>query len=161
MDPIQSAGHSCCAERPRRVGLRRIGGALSLCVAVLACGATPALAQPARNQDRPAHGLPASVALFKDADLALGEKLMVDHACAECHVRRVGGDGNSIYRPQGRIGTPSALLSMVERCSIELKLNLFAEEVLALAAVLERDHYRFGRAGAERGAVVPKASPRP
>jgi hypothetical protein len=32
---------------------------------------------------------------------------------------------------------------MVEMCSVELKLALFPEEVVAIAAVLNRDHYRF------------------
>jgi hypothetical protein len=32
---------------------------------------------------------------------------------------------------------------MVDYCSTELNLGLFPEEVTAVAAVLERDHYRF------------------
>lgn len=83
-------------------------------------------------------------AIFKDADLALGEKLIAEHQCSACHVRRVGGDGSAIYRPQGRINTPGALRGMVDYCSTELNLGLFPEEVTAVAAVLQRDHYRFG-----------------
>ncbi len=82
-------------------------------------------------------------ALFKDADLALGEKLIAEHKCSACHIRRVGGDGSSIYRPQGRINTAGALRGMVDYCSTELNLSLFPEEVTAIAAVLDRDHYRF------------------
>ena len=82
--------------------------------------------------------------IFKDADLPLGQKLITEHACSACHVKRVGGDGNSIYRPQGRINTPGALRGMVDYCSTELNLGLFPEEVTAIAAVLQRDHYRFG-----------------
>lgn len=82
--------------------------------------------------------------LFKDADLALGAKLIQEHKCSECHVRRVGGDGSSIYRPAGRINSPSALRGMVDYCSTELNLGLFPEDVTAVAAVLQRDHYRFG-----------------
>jgi mono/diheme cytochrome c family protein len=85
----------------------------------------------------------AAPALFRDADLALGARLVADHRCSECHVRRVGGDGNSIYNPKGRINTPAALRGMVDLCSTELKLQLFPEEVTAIAAVLNRDHYRF------------------
>lgn len=85
-------------------------------------------------------------ALFKDADLALGEKLIAEHKCNECHIRRVGGDGSAIYKPQGRINTPGALRGMVDYCSTELNLGLFPEEVTAVAAVLQRDHYRFGLA---------------
>jgi hypothetical protein len=82
-------------------------------------------------------------ALFKDADLALGEKLIAENKCTACHIRRVGGDGSAIYRPQGRINTAGALRGMVDYCSTELNLGLFPEEVTAVAAVLDRDHYRF------------------
>lgn len=81
--------------------------------------------------------------LFKGADLALGEKLIAEHKCTACHIRRVGGDGSSIYRPQGRINSAGALRGMVDYCSTELNLSLFPEEVTAVAAVLDRDHYRF------------------
>jgi hypothetical protein len=81
--------------------------------------------------------------LFKDADYALGEKLIAENKCSACHIRRVGGDGSAIYRPQGRINTAGALRGMVDYCSTELNLGLFPEEVTAVAAVLDRDHYRF------------------
>ena len=82
-------------------------------------------------------------AIFKDADLALGEKLLADNQCAHCHVKQVGGDGSAIYRPQGRINNAGLLRGMVENCSTRLNLQLFPEEVTAIAAVLNRDHYRF------------------
>ena len=81
--------------------------------------------------------------IFKDADLPLGEKLIKEHACSACHIRKVGGDGSAIYRPAGRINTPGALRGMVDLCSTELNLGMFPEEVTAVAAVLQRDHYRF------------------
>ena len=81
--------------------------------------------------------------LFKEADLPLGVKLIAEHQCAACHVRRVGGDGSAIYRPKGKINTPGLLRGMVDYCSTELNLGLFPEEVTAVAAVLDRDHYRF------------------
>jgi len=80
---------------------------------------------------------------YADADLALGEKLIRDHQCSACHVKKVGGDGSAIYRPAGRINTPGALRGMVDYCSTELNLGLFPEEVTSVAAVLQRDHYRF------------------
>jgi hypothetical protein len=86
---------------------------------------------------------PSGVEIFRGADLALGEKLIREHRCAECHARRVGGDGSDIYNPQGRISTAGALRGMVEQCNTELNLGLFPEEVTAVAAVLQRDHYRF------------------
>jgi hypothetical protein len=80
---------------------------------------------------------------YDDADLALGEKLIREHRCDECHIRRVGGDGSAIYRPQGRINNPGALRGMVDYCSVELKLSLWPEEVTSIAGVLQRDHYKF------------------
>ena len=83
--------------------------------------------------------------LFKDADLPLGQKLIAEHQCAACHARKVGGDGAAIYRPLGKINTPGLLRGMVDYCSTELNLGLFPEDVTAVAAVLERDHYRFAK----------------
>jgi len=92
--------------------------------------ASAAVAQPASE-------------IFRDADLALGERLLKEHACAECHARKVGGSGSAIFRPAGRINTPGFLRGMVEQCNTELNLGLFPEEVSSIAAVLNRDHYRF------------------
>jgi len=80
---------------------------------------------------------------FREADLALGQKLIAEHKCAACHVQKVGGDGSAIFKPAGRINTPGFLRGMVEQCNTELNLGLFPEEVTAIAAVLNRDHYRF------------------
>ncbi len=84
-----------------------------------------------------------AAALFKEADLSVGEKLVREHRCSECHTRKVGGDGAAIYRPRGRINTPGALRGMVEQCNLELNLALFPDEVTSISAVLNRDHYRF------------------
>ena len=81
--------------------------------------------------------------LFKGADLELGARLIKENRCAECHSRRMGGDGSAIFRPQGRINTPGLLRGMIEQCNMELNLQLFPEDVTAIAAVLNRDHYRF------------------
>ena len=81
--------------------------------------------------------------IFRGADLALGERLMAENQCVACHARKVGGDGSAIYRPQGRINTAGFLRGMVENCNTELRLSLFPEEVTAIAAVLNRDHYKF------------------
>ena len=103
---------------------------------VLVCGLLPA---PAQAQAKP----PGALHQYADADLALGEKLIREHQCSACHVKKVGGDGSAIYRPAGRINTPGALRGMVDYCSTELNLGLFPEDVTAVAAVLQRDHYRF------------------
>jgi hypothetical protein len=81
--------------------------------------------------------------IFRGVDLALGAKLIAENKCAECHMKRVGGDGSAIYRPQGRISSAGFLRGMVEQCNSELNLGFFPEEVSAVAAVLNRDHYKF------------------
>lgn len=103
--------------------------AFALAVA-LTCASASALAQH-------------DASIFRDADIPLGEKLIAENKCAECHIRKFGGDGSSIYRPKGRINTAGFLRGMVEQCNTELKLQLFPEEVTAIAAVLNRDFYRF------------------
>ena len=81
--------------------------------------------------------------LFKGADLASGEKLIAENKCNECHIRRVGGDGSSIYKPAGKINTAGALRGMVEYCNTELNLGFFPEDTNSVAAVLNLKHYKF------------------
>jgi hypothetical protein len=81
--------------------------------------------------------------IYKEADLALGEKLIAEHKCAQCHVSKVGGDGSKMYKPLGRINNAGLLRGMVEMCNTQMNLGLFPEEVTAVAAVLNRDHYKF------------------
>ena len=81
-------------------------------------------------------------ALFRGADLKLGEKLIAESKCVACHQQKVGGDGSAIYKPAGKINTPAFLRGVVEQCNTELNLGLFPEEVTAVAAILNSDHYR-------------------
>lgn len=81
--------------------------------------------------------------LFKDADMALGEKLIAQNKCTECHIRNVGGDGSAIYKPKGRINTAGLLRGMVDYCSTQLNLGFFPEDSTAVAAVLNKQHYKF------------------
>lgn len=81
--------------------------------------------------------------IFKDADTKLGEKLIVEHKCDTCHARRVGGDGTDVYNPKGKINTAGALRGMVDYCSTELNLGFFPEDTTAVAAVLNKRHYKF------------------
>lgn len=85
----------------------------------------------------------AQPALFKDADLKLGAQLIAQNNCDACHQKRIGGNGSAMYKPLGRINTPGFLRGMVEQCNTELNLGFFPEEVTAVAAVLNRDHYKF------------------
>lgn len=81
--------------------------------------------------------------IFKGADLKLGAELIASNRCDQCHIRNVGGDGSDIYNPKGRIQTPALLRGMVEYCNTQLNLGMFPEEVTAVAAVINRRHYRF------------------
>ncbi|WP_234026782.1 hypothetical protein [Melaminivora suipulveris] len=83
-------------------------------------------------------------AIFKDADLKLGEQLIAEHKCNQCHAMKWADDGKAIYRPKGAIDTAGKLRGMVEGCNTRMNLGLFPEEVTAISAVLNRDHYRFG-----------------
>ncbi len=85
----------------------------------------------------------AQPAIFKEADYKLGETLIADGKCVACHVAKVGGNGSAIYKPQGRINNASLLRGMVEQCNTELNLGMFPEDVTSVAAVLNRDHYKF------------------
>ena len=126
------------ARTPRRVGWVAQAGASSL----LAWAAL--LAAPASQAQPVAAGAGAPLLhRYTGADLALGERLMREHKCTECHVRKLGGGGGAIYRPKGRINSPAALATMVEMCNTELNLGMFPDDVLSVAAVLQRDHYRF------------------
>ena len=84
-----------------------------------------------------------SPAIFHDADLRLGQKLIAENKCDACHQKRVGGVGSAIYKPAGRVNTAGILRGMVEQCNTELNLGFFPEEVTSVAAVLNRDYYRF------------------
>ena len=88
-------------------------------------------------------GAQAQPAIFKEADYKLGETLMAEGKCVACHVSKVGGNGSAIYKPQGRIQNASLLRGMVEQCNTELNLGMFPEDVTSVAAVLNRDHYKF------------------
>lgn len=85
----------------------------------------------------------AQPAIFKDADYKLGEKLITENKCVACHVTKVGGDGSAIYKPTGRINTAAFLRGMVEQCNTQLNMGMFPEDVTAVAAVINRDHYKF------------------
>ena len=101
----------------------------------LVCGCGLAVALAGAQAQGPAE--------FKGADLVLGAQLILHHQCETCHIGKVGGNGSAIYRPKGRINTAGFLRGMVEQCNTQLNLTLFPDEVTAIAAVLNRDHYQF------------------
>jgi hypothetical protein len=81
--------------------------------------------------------------IYKGADLKLGEQLITQNQCSQCHATKVGGNGSAIYKPAGRINNAGLLRGMVEQCNSMLNFQMFPEEVTAVAAVLNRDHYKF------------------
>lgn len=85
----------------------------------------------------------AEPAIFKGADLKQGEQLIAQGKCTQCHISKVGGDGSAMYKPKGKINEPGLLRGMVEQCNSMLNLQMFPEEVTNVAAVLNRDHYKF------------------
>jgi mono/diheme cytochrome c family protein len=89
----------------------------------------------------PAHAQGADI--FKGANLAMGEKMIAEHNCTQCHISKVGGNGSAIYKPTGKFNTAGLLRGMVEMCNTNMNLGMFPEEVTDVAAVLNRDHYKF------------------
>ncbi|GAA6141083.1 hypothetical protein [Hydrogenophaga sp. 5NK40-0174] len=92
------------------------------------------------------HASAQGAEIFKDlspADYVHGETLIKQHQCTECHARKMNGDGAAIYRPDGRINSAPLLRGMVEQCNSTLNLQLWPEDVNAVAGVLNRDHYKF------------------
>ncbi|HEY0561692.1 MAG TPA: cytochrome c [Methylophilus sp.] len=82
-------------------------------------------------------------ALFKQANLTAGKKLVQTH-CISCHASSFGGDGSEIYtRDFRKVTTPSALLTQVRNCSTMLDLKWFDEEELNAAAYLNKTYYKF------------------
>lgn len=81
--------------------------------------------------------------IFQGADLPLGARLIEEHKCVACHTQKTKGKPSSIYKPLGRINSAGLLRGMVEQCNSELNLGMFPEDVTAVAAVLNRDHYKF------------------
>jgi cytochrome c553 len=73
----------------------------------------------------------AEPAIFKGADLKLGEKLIAEHNCSACHAQKVGGNGSAIYKPKGRLNTPGLMRGMVEQCNTMMNFGL------------NRDYYKF------------------
>ncbi len=76
-------------------------------------------------------------------DYVNAQELIKQHQCTECHARKMNGDGDSIYRPTGRINTAPLLRGMVEQCNSTLNLQMWPEDVNAVAGLLNRDHYKF------------------
>ena len=82
-------------------------------------------------------------AIFQGADLRLGEQLIAQNKCSQCHATKVGGDGSAMYKPMERLKNAGSLRGMVDYCSTQLNLGFFPEDSTDVAAALNRKHYHF------------------
>jgi hypothetical protein len=81
--------------------------------------------------------------LFKNADLAAGEKLIKTN-CISCHASSYGGDGSGIYtRELRKVRTPNGLVAQVRSCNTMLDLKWFEEDEINSAAYLNLHYYQF------------------
>jgi len=80
---------------------------------------------------------------WANADLEAGRTL-ARKTCDGCHAAKSGGDALGFYtRANRKVRTPAQLLAQVQLCNSELKLELFPDDELDVAAHLDRDVYRF------------------
>jgi cytochrome c553 len=83
------------------------------------------------------------VRLFASADANAGKTMHAQHNCAACHQQRTEKNEAAFYtRADRKIGTQEKLIAQVAGCSAQLKLNLFPEDELNLAAYLNREYYK-------------------
>ena len=84
-------------------------------------------------------------AAFAAADPVAGVALIKTAGCNACHQTKVGGDGTAVYRPGGRIKSVAQLQAQVTRCSTLTGASIFPEELVDVAAALNRDYYKFAK----------------
>ena len=87
----------------------------------------------------------AQPASAQAGDAAAGATLH-DKDCVGCHVRRMGGDGTSMYtRAERKVTTPAKLDAQIAACNSELAAGYFPEEEAHVAAYLNLHYYKFAR----------------
>ncbi len=78
-------------------------------------------------------------------DAATGATLH-EKDCVGCHVRRMGGDGTSMYtRAQRKVTSPAQLDAQIAACNSQLSAGYFPEEEAHIAAFLNLRYYKFAR----------------
>ena len=77
-------------------------------------------------------------------DLANG-KAIDQQKCYNCHAKKTGfGNGDMIYtRADGKVKSMADLKKMVSLCNTQLRLDLFPEDELDVAAFLNQQFYKF------------------
>jgi len=81
---------------------------------------------------------------FATPDLANG-KAIDQQKCYACHAKKTGfGNGDMIYtRSDSKVKSRADLKKMVALCNTELRLDLFPEDELDVAAFLNQQFYKF------------------
>jgi mono/diheme cytochrome c family protein len=81
----------------------------------------------------------------QSGDASVGASLH-DKDCVGCHVRRMGGDGTTIYtRADRRVTSPAKLDAQIAACNSQLAAGYFPEEEAHIAAYLNLHYYKFAR----------------
>ncbi|MBS3800049.1 MAG: cytochrome c [Thioalkalivibrio sp.] len=76
-------------------------------------------------------------------EVGMGQELH-DNNCVSCHVDMMGGDGSALYTRDNRmVGSYDELAAQVNNCKTNLGLNWFEDEVNAVVAYLNAEHYQF------------------
>lgn len=81
---------------------------------------------------------------FAAPDLANG-KAIDQQKCYACHAKKTGfGNGDMIYtRSDSKVKSMADLKRMVSLCNSELRLDLFPEDEVDVAAFLNQQFYKF------------------
>ena len=81
---------------------------------------------------------------FATPDLANG-KAIDQQKCYACHAKKTGfGNGDMIYtRSDSKVKSRADIKKMVALCNTELRLDLFPEDELDVAAFLNQQFYKF------------------
>jgi mono/diheme cytochrome c family protein len=89
------------------------------------------------------HGIAQTTKPLATGNAATGAA-MHEKDCVSCHVRRVGGDGTTMYtRAERKVTTPARLRAQVALCNSELGTGYFPEEEEHVAAYLNLQYYKF------------------
>jgi cytochrome c len=86
----------------------------------------------------------AAAAPFAGGDPEQGKAMHAKY-CVACHERQYAGEeGSAIYlRPDHKVRSASGLAQQITFCTTMLKLQLFPEDELHLAAYLNSRYYKF------------------
>ena len=85
-----------------------------------------------------------SAPVFATPDIANG-KSIDQQKCYACHAKKSGfGNGDMIYtRSDSKVKSSADLKKMVGLCNTELRLDLFPEDEVDVAAFLNQQFYKF------------------